>query len=51
MLFRSVATLGYPAVLTLVVEILIAGYVIALLFAAIDRLLGRGREASVGART
>ena len=48
--FLNVATLGYPAVLTLVVEILIAGYVIALLFAAIDRLLSRGRGASVGAR-
>lgn len=44
--FFNVATQGYPAVLTLIAEILVAGYVIALLFAAIDRLLGRRRGGS-----
>ena len=39
--FFNVATLGYGAVLTIIVEILVAGYVIALLYAALDRLLGR----------
>jgi hypothetical protein len=41
--FFNVVKWGYPSVLTLVAEVIIAGYVVALFYLGVERLRSRGR--------